>query len=56
MSSTDNHKERSRRGYKKQRTILAPGHSPMIAQDKRRQRKIYRSSISQLFLGKKAAS
>lgn len=55
MSSADNHKARSRRGYKKTRMIMAPRHSPMIAHDKRRERKIYRSSISQLFLGKKAA-
>lgn len=55
MSSADKHKVRSRRGYRKQRTILAPAHSPMIAMDKRRQRKNYRSSISQLFLGKRAA-
>lgn len=54
MSSVENRKARSRRGYRKQRTILAPGHSPMIAQDKRRQRKIYRSSISELFFGKRS--
>ena len=54
MSAADNHKARSRRGYRKQCTILAPGHSPMIAQDKRWQRKAYRYSISQLFLGKRA--
>lgn len=54
MSSTDNHKNRSRRGHRKQRTILAPAHSPMIAQDLRKQRKLYRTSISQLFLGKRS--
>ena len=56
MSSYDNQKARSRRGYAMKHRTLAPSHSPMIAQDKRRQRKNYRSSISQLFLGRKAAS
>lgn len=30
MSSAINHKKRSRRGYKMQRTYLAPKNSPMI--------------------------
>lgn len=54
MSAADNHKTRSCRGYVMKHRTLAPSHSPMIAQDKRRQRKNYRSSISQLFLGKRA--
>ena len=35
MSSATNHKKRSRRGYKMQRTFLAPQQSPLIRHDKK---------------------
>ena len=42
MSSAINHKKRSRRGYQRKRTVLAPSHSPLIAAEKRSLRKLFR--------------
>ena len=42
MSSAINHKKRSRRGYQQQKTVLAPAHSPLIATENRRLRKLFR--------------
>jgi hypothetical protein len=52
MSSADNHKKRSRRGYQRQKTILAPTHSPLIAADKYAQRKRFREFVKRLKLGR----
>lgn len=49
MSSATNHKKRSRRGYKMQRTYLAPKHSPLISQDNKKKRKLFRYMMSRLF-------
>ena len=49
MSSAINHKKRSRRGYKMQRTYLAPKHSPLISTDKKQQRKTFREFMAKLF-------
>jgi hypothetical protein len=49
MSSAINHKKRSRRGYKMQRTYLAPKHSPLISMDKKQQRKTFRERVQKLF-------
>lgn len=48
MSSAINHKKRSRRGYERQRTVLAPAHSPLIAADKYAQRKRFREFIRRM--------
>lgn len=49
MSSAINHKKRSRRGYKMQRTYLAPSNSPMISTDKKERRKTFREFMAKLF-------
>ena len=49
MSSAINHKKRSRRGYRMQRTYLAPKHSPLISMDKKQQRKSFRERVQKLF-------
>lgn len=49
MSSAINHKKRSRRGYKMQRTVLAPGNSPLISRDKYERRKTFREFMAGLF-------
>ena len=48
MSSAINHKKRSRRGYGRQRSVLAPAHSPLIAEDKYAQRKRFREFIKRM--------
>lgn len=48
MSSAINHKKRSRRGYKRQRSVLAPAHSPLIAADKYAQRKRFRDWLKKI--------
>ena len=49
MSSAINHKKRSRRGYKMQRSVLAPQNSPMISIDKKAQRKKFRETMAKMF-------
>ena len=49
MSSATNHKKRSRRGYKMQRTVLAPQQSPLISREKKEQRKTFRTFMKKLF-------
>lgn len=49
MSSSINHKKRSRRGYKMQKTILAPSNSPLISRDKYKQRKSFREFMAKMF-------
>ena len=49
MSSAINHKKRSRRGYKMQKTVLAPGNSPLISRDKYNQRKTFREFMAKMF-------
>lgn len=53
MSSAINHKKRSRRGYERQRSVLAPAHSPLIAADKYAQRKRFREFVKRLKLERK---
>lgn len=48
MSSAINHKKRSRRGYKRQCSVLMPAHSPLIAADKYAQRKRFREFIRRM--------
>ncbi len=48
MSSAINHKKRSRRGYKMQRSVLAPANSPLISRDKYEQRKSFRDFMRSL--------
>lgn len=52
MSSAINHKKRSRRGYQRQRTVLAPAHSPLIAADKYAQRKRFREFVKRMKIGR----
>jgi hypothetical protein len=49
MSSATNHKKRSRRGYKMQRSVLAPANSPLISRDKYEQRRKFREFIKKMF-------
>ena len=49
MSSASNHKKRSLRGYKMQRTVLAPKHSPLISMDKKNQRRAFREFMAKMF-------
>jgi hypothetical protein len=49
MSSATNHKKRSRRDYKMQRSVLAPSNSPLISRDKREQRKSFREFMAKMF-------
>lgn len=49
MSSAINHKKRSRRGYKMQRSVLAPGNSPLISRDKYQQRKAFWEFMAKMF-------
>lgn len=49
MSSATNHKKRSRRGYKMQRSVLAPANSPLISRDKYEQRKSFREFMASPF-------
>lgn len=49
MSSANNHKKRSRRGYKMQRSVLAPANSPLISRDKYKQRKAFREFMAKIF-------
>ncbi len=49
MSSAINHKKRSRRGYKMQRTHLAPKQSPMISTYKKEQRRAFREFMAKMF-------
>ena len=49
MSSAMNHKARSRRGYKMQRSVLAPKHSPLISTDKKNQRRKFREFMAKMF-------
>ena len=48
MSYAINHKKRSRRGYKMQRSVLAPGNSPLISRDKYEQRKSFREYMKKV--------
>ena len=49
MSSAINHKKRSRRGYKMQRSVLAPHNSPLISTDKKEQRRNFREFMAKMF-------
>ena len=49
MSSATNHKKRSRRGYKMQRSVLAPSNSPLISTDKKEQRREFRKFMAKMF-------
>lgn len=49
MSSAINHKKRSRRGYKMQRSVLAPKNSPMISTDKKQKRRAFREFMAKMF-------
>lgn len=49
MSSAINHKKRSRRGYKMQKSYLAPKHSPLISNTMKEQRRAFREFMAKMF-------
>lgn len=52
MSSAMNHKARSRRGYKMQRTILAPQQSPLVKGSNKAFNRMMRMNMFDLLLRK----